>query len=95
VDAAGAVGIEAAEAVGSYYAVSSVDGNGDESAQTLGISPSALASAIGGGGAGGAAAGCFVSTVGGSVPAGLFWVLAIFTIAVVAAHWRTVKKHGA
>jgi hypothetical protein len=88
VDTQGAVGIEdAAEGSGSYYAVSSVDSFGDESAQTLGISPASVASAAGSGGGGGG--GCFINTVSGSIPAGLFWILAIFTIAVVVAHWRS------
>jgi hypothetical protein len=32
---------------------------------------------------------CFIGTVGGTVPGMLFWILAIFTIAVVATHWRS------
>jgi hypothetical protein len=82
VDSTGAVGSnEAGGGSGSYYAVSSVDSAGDESAQSLGISPSALASAIGGGGAGG---GCFVDTVAQPVSGqGFLWVLlAIIGMAV-------------
>jgi len=86
VDSPEGVGIEAA---GSYYAVSSVDSAGDESAISLGISPATVPAAVTGGGAGG---GCFVGTVNGSIPAGLFWILAIFTIAVVAVHWRTAHR---
>jgi hypothetical protein len=32
---------------------------------------------------------CFVDTVSGSVPGALVWILAMFTIAVVVAHWRS------
>jgi hypothetical protein len=85
VDTEGAVGIEeAAEGSGSYYAVSSVDSFGDESAQSLGISPASVASAT----ENVTPVACFVTAVGGSIPAGLFWILAIFTIAAIAAHWR-------
>ena len=79
------IGINAA-ASSSYYAVSSVDSAGDESAISLGISPATVPAAVTGGGAGGG--GCFVGTVSGSIPAGLFWILAIFTFAVIIAHWR-------
>ena len=50
IDTAGSVGIDDAEGGtgSSYYAVSSVDSAGDESAQSLGISPASLASAAGG-----------------------------------------------
>jgi hypothetical protein len=93
VDADGAVGIaEGGGSGGSYYGVTAVDSFGDESAQSLGVSPSSLASAAGGAAAAG---GCFIDTAGGSIPAGLFWVLAIFTIAVVVAHWRAAQKQSA
>jgi hypothetical protein len=78
VETQGSVGIEeAGEGSGSYYAVSSVDSFGDESAQSLGVSPASVASAAGSGGGG-----CFINTVSGSIPAGLFWIFAAFTIAV-------------
>ena len=83
-----AVGIaEGGAGGGSYYGVTAVDSFGDESAQSLGISPAAVASA-----AGSAAGGCFIDTAGGSIPAGLFWILVMFTITVVVGHWRTVKQ---
>jgi hypothetical protein len=95
VDTQGTVGIEeAAEGSGSYYAVSSVDSEGAESAQSLGISPAAIASATGDAAAAAPVA-CFVGTVTGSTPTGLFWILTIFTIAVVFAHWCTAKRHSA
>ncbi|MGD9079870.1 MAG: C25 family cysteine peptidase, partial [Desulfobacterales bacterium] len=59
VDTEGAVGIaEGGGSGGSYYGVTAVDSFGDESAQSLGISPASVASA-----AGGAAGGCFINTV--------------------------------
>jgi hypothetical protein len=88
VDTDGSVGID--EGGSSYYGVTAVDSDGDESAQSLGISPASIASAAGSGGGG--AGGCFINTVGGSIPAGLFWILAIFTIAVVVAHWRRAQR---
>jgi hypothetical protein len=45
---------------GSYYGVTAVDSSGDESAQSLGISPVTVASEAGSGGGGG---GCFINTV--------------------------------
>jgi hypothetical protein len=63
----------------SYYAVSSVDSGGDESAQSLGISPATLASAAG------AAAGCFVGSVADSGSYKILWVLIIFTLTLVIA----------
>jgi hypothetical protein len=82
----GYLGIEeGGESGGSYYGVSSVDSFGDESAQSLGISPASIASAS----ESVTPAACFVATVSQSIPAGLFWILAIFTMAVVFAHWRS------
>jgi hypothetical protein len=99
VDTEGAVGIEeGGEAGGSYYAVSSVDSFGDESAQSLGISPASIASAT----ESVAPVACFIGAVSGSMPGLLFWILAVLTIAVVVGHWckvhgsrRTAKKHSA
>ncbi len=85
VDTDGTVGInEGGGAGGSYYGVTAVDSFGDESAQSLGISPASVASS-----AEAAVAACFVGAVNGSIPAGLFWILAVFAIAVVVAHWRS------
>ncbi len=86
VDTDGAVGIDSGGggSSGSYYGVTAVDSFGDESAQSLGISPASVASA-----AEAPVAACFVGTVTGSIPAGLFWILAIFTSAVIVAHWRS------
>lgn len=70
-----------------YYGVASVDSFGDESVQSLGISPAAVASAAGSGGGG-----CFINTVSGSIPAGLFWILVIFTIAVAITVRRKASR---
>ena len=85
VDTAGSVGIDDAEAGSgsSYYAVSSVDSAGDESAQSLGISPATLSSASSSAGAGGAA--CFVNTVVACGSYGVMWMLVIITITVLIA----------
>jgi hypothetical protein len=76
VDSTGAVGIETAEggSATSYHAVTSVDSDGDESAQSLGISPASVASSTE---SSAGAAGCFINTVSGSMPAVLFWILAV------------------
>jgi uncharacterized membrane protein YgcG len=73
-----------------YYAVSSQDSDGDESAQSLGISPASLSSSSGSSGGGGGG-GCFIDTAGGSVPGVLSFILAMLTIGVVIAHWRTAQ----
>jgi hypothetical protein len=79
--------------------VTSVDGSGDESAQSLGISPAAIASAAGNGGGAGAA--CFVNAVSQSIPRHGLWfvVLLIITLAIncrrrVHGARRTVKKQN-
>ena len=78
VDTEGAVGIaEGGGSGGSYYGVTAVDSFGDESAQSLGISPASLASAAG------AAAGCFITTVAQPVSKHLLWLLLLLSIAVV------------
>jgi hypothetical protein len=77
------VGADAAEAGGassSYYAVASVDSFGDESAQSLGISPATIAAAAGGGAAGGGG-GCFVDTLSAPIPKQGLWWLALLMIA--------------
>jgi hypothetical protein len=90
VDTGGVVGAGSIGAAGTtYYAVSSQDSDGDESAQSLGISPASLASASGSGGGGG---GCFIDTAGGSVPGVLSVMLVLLTIGVVITHWRTANR---
>ena len=87
------LGIAAAEGGSetSYYAVSSVDDQGAESAQSLGISPASIASSAGS--AAGAAAGCFVDTVGQSMSKqGYLWVVLVI-IGVMVTIRR--KAHGA
>ena len=80
----GAEGAHAGSGGGSYYyAVSSQDDDGDESAQSLGVSPASIVSSGGGGGAG-----CFIGSVGQSVPSVLCWMLAILVLTVVVTHWR-------
>jgi len=83
VDTSGAVGGAGAGAGGGsyYYAVSSEDDDGDESAQSLGISPAALASTAS------STVGCFIGSVGESIPAVLCWILAILAFAVVITQW--------
>jgi hypothetical protein len=63
---------------------------GDESAQSLGISPASLASSSGSGGGGGGG-GCFIDTAGGSVPGLLSIMLELLTIGVVITLWLTVR----
>jgi len=45
-----------------FYGVSSEDGDGDESGQSLGVSPASIVSA------GGAALGCFIGSVAQAIP---------------------------
>jgi hypothetical protein len=85
VDTEGAVGIEEAGASGgSYYGVTAVDSFGDESAQSLGVSPATLSSSSNssGGGGGAAAAACFVDTVGQPVSGQALWFVVLLAIAV-------------
>jgi hypothetical protein len=93
VDSAAGIGIADSQggSGGSYYAVTSVDGSGDESAQSLGISPAAIASAAGNGGGAGAA--CFVNAVSQSIPRHGLWfvVLLIITLAINCRR----RVHGA
>jgi hypothetical protein len=87
-DTEGAVVIaEGGAGGGSYYGVTAVDSFGDESAQSLGISPASIASA-----AGGAAGGCFVGTVGQNAHKQWIWLLLLLTIAVAATIGRTTQK---
>ncbi len=88
VDADGAVGIDEGEGSGSsYYGVTAVDSFGDESAQSLGISPASVASA-----AQAPVAACFVGSVSQSMPKQGIWFVVLLAIAVVIAIRRTV--HG-
>jgi hypothetical protein len=84
VDTEGAVGIaEGGGSGGSYYGVTAVDSDGDESVQTLGISPASAAASAGSGGGGGG--GCFINTVGQPVSKQGFWLvvpLLIFGLAL-------------
>ncbi|MEJ2102051.1 MAG: C25 family cysteine peptidase, partial [Desulfobacterales bacterium] len=91
IDISGGVTINAGGGGGGsyYYGVSSEDGDGDESAQSLGISPASVASA-----AAGPVLGCFIESVGGSIPAALCWVLVVFTAVVVLTHWLRAQKSG-
>jgi hypothetical protein len=82
VDTGGVVGAGLGAAAGSsYYAVSSQDSDGDESAQSLGISPASIASSSGSGGGGGG--GCFIDTVSQSVSKQ--WMLLLVLLIIGAA----------
>jgi hypothetical protein len=75
VDTQGAVGIEeGGETGGSYYGVTAVDSSGDESAQSLGISPASVASA-----AGSAAGGCFINTAVQPISKQGIWLVLLLT----------------
>jgi hypothetical protein len=85
VDSGGVVGAGSGAAAGSsYYAVSSEDIDGDESAQSLGISPASIASSSGSGGGGGG--GCFIDTVSHSFSKQGLWLVVLFIIAVAIRH---------
>ena len=89
-DTEGAVGIEEGGASGgSYYGVTAVDSFGDESAQSLGISPASVASS-----AEAAVTACFVGTVGQNVHKQWIWLLLLLTIAVVVGHLRSRNMRG-
>jgi hypothetical protein len=80
-DTEGGVGIEAAEGDGgSYYAVSAVDSDGAESAQSLGISPATITSAT----EAATPVACFVDTVGQPVSGQALWFVVMLSIAVAA-----------
>jgi hypothetical protein len=59
--------------------VTSVDSAGDESAQSLGISPATLASSASGAAG---AAGCFIESVSHSVSKQWIWLMVVLGIAV-------------
>ena len=67
-----------------YYGVTSVDGSGDESAQTLGSSPAAIIESA----AGAAAAGCFIGATAQSNSWQGLWMLAILILVGVVMQWR-------
>jgi hypothetical protein len=93
VDTEGAVGIEeSGETAGSYYAVTAVDSDGAESAQSLGISPATLSSSSGGSGGAAAAAACFVDTVGRPVTKSWIWAVVLLSIAITVTIRRTAQK---
>ena len=73
-----------------YYAVSSQDGDGDESAQSLGISPASLASSSGSSGGGGG--GCFIDTVSQSMSKQGLWLVVLLGIAVAIGIRRTANR---
>jgi hypothetical protein len=60
-----------------YYAVSSQDGDGDESAQSLGISPAAMVSSAAGSAA---AAARFIDTVSQSLSKQGLWLVVLLTV---------------
>ena len=74
-----------------YYAVSSEDSDGDESAQSLGISPASLASSSGSGGGGGGG-GCFIDTVSQSMSKQGLWLVVLLIIGVAISCWCRSKR---
>jgi hypothetical protein len=75
----GQVGIDAGGSGGgsSYYGVSSVDDSGDESAQSLGVSPATSGASAGGGG------GCFIDSVAQPIPYRYLWLLGFLLTGVL------------
>jgi fibronectin type 3 domain-containing protein len=63
-----------------YYAVTSEDNDGDESAQSLGISPAAIASSAS------SAAGCFIDTVNLSIPNQGLWLVVLLTVGLALCY---------
>ncbi|MGD2038622.1 MAG: hypothetical protein PVH28_12095, partial [Desulfobacterales bacterium] len=87
VDTQEEVGIEeAGESGGSYYGVTAVDSFGDESAQSLGISPASVSSAAD---AATAPVACFVESVSQSMPKQALWFVLLLVIALVIAIRRS------
>jgi len=83
----GGVGADAGEGGGTYYyGVTSQDSDGDESAQSLGISPATLSSSSSGGGSGGG--GCFISAVSQSIPQTALWFLVLLIIGIAVCKTR-------
>jgi hypothetical protein len=65
--------------------VSSQDSDGDESAQSLGISPSSLSSSSGSSGGGGG--GCFIDAVSQSMSKQGLWLIVLFIIVFAVCKW--------
>jgi hypothetical protein len=91
IDTGVVVGAGSGAAAGSfYYAVSSEDIDGDESAQSLGISPASLSSSSGSGGGGGG--GCFIDTVSQSISKQGFWFVLLLGIGMTISCWRRANR---
>jgi hypothetical protein len=74
----GEVGADAGGSGGTYYyGVTSEDNDGDESAQSLGVSPATILSSGGGGGGG-----CFIESVSQSIPQPALWFLVLLSIGI-------------
>jgi hypothetical protein len=77
----GEVGADAGGSGGTYYyGVTSEDGDGDESAQSLGVSPASIVSSAS------SAAACFIDTVGQSVSKQWFWLLVLLTVGLALCY---------
>jgi hypothetical protein len=74
----GEVGADAGGSGGTYYyGVTSEDNDGDESAQSLGVSPATILSSGGGGGGG-----CFIESVSQLIPQPALWFLVLLSIGI-------------
>ena len=78
-----------------YYTITSVDDDGDESAQTLPISPTSIGSAAS------KALPCFIGSVSQAMPQRSLWVLILLAICLLIGKWYKVygtrgnsKKNG-
>jgi len=63
-----------------YYGVTSEDGDGDESAQSLGVSPASIVSSGGGGG------GCFIGAAGESISKQGLWLVVLLTVGLALCY---------
>jgi hypothetical protein len=79
------VGADSGGGSGYYYSVSSEDGDGDESVRSLGVRPASA------GGSSGLPVACFIGAVAQAIPQKGLWMLAVLTLTVVVAHWRTAQ----
>jgi hypothetical protein len=77
-----------------YYGITSVDGSGDESAQTLGNSPAAIGSSSGSGsgGGGGGGGGCFISATAPSNSGYGLLILALIMISLACIFSIKARK---